>query len=346
MSTSTVRRVVRRIGKALMWVVASLLVLAVAGATYQAIATERAERAYPPPGELVGVGDHETHIDCAGEASPTVVLEAALGNMSANWVRVQQEVSDTTRVCSYDRAGMGWSERGPEPRDAEQVTEELHALLNDTGIEGPYVVVGHSYGGLYARTYAARYPDEVAGVVLVESSHPEQFSRLPQGEENYEQTRRLFAVAPLLARPGVIRLFDLNPVPAELPAQQRAQIDAFNPSTRQVATTADEFRATDQTTTQVRGAGSLSDKPLAVVGAGEQPSAWLALQEELAAISSNSIHRVVEGATHVSLLHEREDARATSAAILEVVGAVRDDRPLTRSARSRGEEEHSWETHH
>jgi hypothetical protein len=97
-----------------------------------------------------------------------------------------------------------------------------------------------------------------------------------------------------------------------------------------VATTADEFRATNQTATQVRGAGSLGDKPLAVVSAGEQPPAWLELQEDLADSSSNSIHRVVEGATHVSLLHEREDARATSAAILEVVEAVHSDRPLTQ----------------
>jgi pimeloyl-ACP methyl ester carboxylesterase len=257
-----------------------------------------------------------------------VVLEAALGNMSANGIRVQQEVSDTTRVCAYDRAGMGWSGRGSKPRDAEQVTGELHALLEGAGIKGPYVLVGHSYGGLYARMYAARYPDEVAGVVLADSSHPEQFSRLPGGQENYEQIRQLYAVAPLLARLGVIRLFDLKPADPDLPQQQRAQIDALGSSTRQVATTADEFRATNQTATQVRGAGSLGDKPLAVVSAGEQPPAWLELQEDLADSSSNSIHRVVEGATHVSLLHEREDARATSAAILEVVEAVYSDRPL------------------
>ena len=320
-------------GRALLWLAVALLVLAVVGTIYQAIATGRAERAFPPPGELVEVGDHKVHIHCVGQDSPdspTVVLEAALGNMSANGVRVQQEVSDTTRVCAYDRSGMGWSGRGPEPRDAEQVTGELHALLEGAGIEGPYVLVGHSYGGLYARMYAARYPDEVAGVVLADSSHPEQFSRLPGGQENYEQIRQLYAVAPLLARLGVIRLFDLNPADPDLPQQQRAQIDALGSSTRQVATTADEFRATNQTATQVRGAGSLGDKPLAVVSAGEQPPAWLELQEDLADSSSNSIHRVVEGATHVSLLHEREDARATSAAILEVVEAVHSDRPLTQ----------------
>jgi pimeloyl-ACP methyl ester carboxylesterase len=324
------RGILRWTGKALLWLVVVLLVLAAVGMVYQAVATERAEGAHPPPGETVDVGDHELHIDCVGQGSPTVVLEAALGNASAHWVRVQQEVSEVTRVCAYDRAGMGWSEGGPEPRDAARVTGELHALLEGAGVEGPYVMVGHSFGGLYARAYAARYPDETAGVVLVDSSHPDQFERLPDGPENYAQARRLFAVAPLFARLGVIRLFDLLPVPAELPASQRAQVEAFNPATKQVSTTADEFRATPQTTAQVRDAGSLGDKPLAVVSAGKQPQAWLQLQEELATLSPNSTHRVVEGATHVSLLYDPDDARETSTSIVRVVEAARNDQPLAQ----------------
>jgi pimeloyl-ACP methyl ester carboxylesterase len=243
-------------------------------------------------------------------------------------VRVRQQVSKVTRVCAYDRAGMGWSEGGPEPRDATRITGELHALMEGAGVEDPYVMVGHSYGGLYARAHAARYPDETAGMVLVDSSHPDQFERLPDGPENYVQARRLFAVAPILARLGKIRVFDLLTVPAELPAPQRAQVEAFNPSTRQVSTTAAEFRATNETTDQVRDAGSLGDKPLAVVSAGKQSPAWLELQDELAALSSNSTYRVVEGATHLSLLYDPDDARETSAAIVEVVEAARNDQPL------------------
>src|SRR5688500_5261516 len=145
----------RRIWRPLLWSVVALLALAVAGAIYQAIATERAERAYPPPGEMVGVGGHSLHINCVGQGGPTVVLEAGSGGFSAQWVRVQREVSGTARVCAYDRAGMGWSEMGPEPRDAEQITGELHTLIKGANIEGPYVLVGHSFGGLYVRTYAA-----------------------------------------------------------------------------------------------------------------------------------------------------------------------------------------------
>ena len=321
----------RWIGRALLWLVVALLVLAVVGAIYQAIATERAERAYPPPGEMVDVGGYSLHINCVGQGSPTVVLDAALGAMSASWVLVQREVSDTTRVCAYDRAGMGWSEMGPEPRDAKQISSELHTLLTKAGIEGPYVLVGHSFGGLYMQTYAARYPDEVAGVSLVESSHPEQFSHRPVSRDSYEPQKQIFAVTSLLARLGVVRLlYKLSPAPPELPQHQRAQINALSPSTRQVSTTALELRATPQTTTQTRSVRSLDDKPLAVVSAGTQETGWLELQDDLATLSPNSMHPVVEGATHTSVVDDRSDAQATSAAIVEVVTAVRNDQPLAR----------------
>ena len=319
----------------LLVLVVALLAVAVAGATYQAVATELAERAYPPPGEMVGVGGHSLHINCAGRGGPTVVLEAGSGGFSAQWVRVQREVSGTTRVCAYDRAGMGWSETGPEPRDAGQITGELHALLEGANIEGPYVLVGHSYGGLYARTYAARYPDEVAGVVLVDSSSPKQGSRQPVTRDSDEPQERASAAVPRLARLGVslparlgvVRLLsELDPASPELPPQQRAQIDALAPSTRHWSTSALEFLAP----TQTLRLGSPGNKPLAVVTAGASEPGWLERQDELAALSSNSIHCVVKGATHESLLYERSDAQATGAAIDDVVAAVRNDRPLAR----------------
>jgi len=334
------RRIIRRIGKALLGLVVALLVLAVAGAIYQAIATMRAERAYPPPGEMVGVGGYSLHINCMGQGSPTVLLDGGFGEWSAQWVRVQREVSGTTRVCAYDRAGMGWSEMGPDPRDARQITSELHTLLSKAGIEGPYVLVGHSLGGLYMQTYAARYPDEVAGLALVDSStDPDQFSHQPEARESNEPQKQNFAVVPrlaqlgvsLLARLGVVRLLSkLDPASPQLPPQQRAQIDALTPSTRGVSASAGEFLAPTQTR-RLGSPGSLGNKPLAVVSAPKQAEpTWLELQDKLATLSSNSIHRVVKGATHTSVVYDRSDSQATSAAIVEVVGAVRNDRPLAR----------------
>jgi hypothetical protein len=146
----------------------------------------------------------------------------------------------------------------------------------------------------------------------------------------YEQTRRIGTVLPFLTRLGVIRLTNIYPAYPDLPAHQRAQIEAFNSSTRQVGTTVEEFRATPETNAQVRATGSLGDKPLAVVSAGEQSSSWLEMQDELAALSPDSIHRVVDGATHESLLYDKGDSQVTSAAIEQVVDAARTDRSLTR----------------
>ena len=318
------------IRRGLGWTIAGLLTIAVIGVIYQAVATQIDQRTYSPPGEMVDVCTHSLHINCLGEGSPTVILEAANLGMSALWVRVQRQLAQSTRVCAYDRAGLGWSERGPEPRDARQISSELHTLLEGAGTEGPYVLVGHSYGGLYARMYAARYPNQVAGLVLVDSSHPEQFTRSPEGRAMYEQTRRMGAIIPWLTRLGVIRLTNFYPAHPDLPPKQRAQIEAFNSSTQQVGTTVEEFRATPQTDAQVRSVGSLGIKPLAVLSAGEQPSDWLEMQDELTALSSNSIHRVVDGATHESLLYDRGDAQVTSAAIEQVVEAARTGRPPTQ----------------
>src|SRR5215207_8019720 len=339
-SSSASRRIMRRIGMALLGLVVVLLALAVAGAIYQAVATELAERAYPPPGEMVDVGGYRLHINCAGRGGPTVVLDAGSGGFSAQWVRVQREASGTTRVCAYDRAGMGWSEMGPDPRDAKQITGELHTLLSEAGIEGPYVLVGHSFGGMYMQTYAARYPDEVAGVALVDTStDPDQFSQRPEAQDSNEAQKQGLAVVSKLvrfgvslpARLGIVRLLSkLDPASAELPPQQRAQIDALTPSTRQFTTSILELLAPTQTL-RLGSPGSLGNKPLAVVTAPKQAEpGWLKKQDKLATLSSNSIHRVVKGATHTSLLYDRSDSQATSAAIVEVVSAVRNDRPLAR----------------
>src|SRR5918994_1482163 len=138
------------------------------------------------------------------------------------------------------------------------------------------------------------------------------------------------AVIRWLTRLGVIRLTNFYPAHPDLPPQQRAQIEAFNSSTQQVGTTVEEFRATPETNAQVRSTESLGEKPLAVVSAGEQSSSWLEMEAELAALSPESIHRVVEGATHESLLYDKDDSQVTSAAIEQVVDAERTERQPIR----------------
>jgi hypothetical protein len=142
--------------RGLKWFGIALIALIVLGVIYQVIATETDRRAYLPSGQLYTVDGHQMHIVCKGEGSPTVILEAGAGHFSTLWAWVQPAVAQSTRVCAYDRAGYGWSEPGPEPRDAQQIATELHALLDMAEIEPPYVLVGHSLGGIYVRVYNAQ----------------------------------------------------------------------------------------------------------------------------------------------------------------------------------------------
>ena len=319
----------------------ALLALAAIGGIYQLVATAMDRRSSPAPGQLVDVGGYQLHIHCIGEGSPTVVLEAAAAATSAHWSWVQPDLAPGTRVCAYDRAGMGWSDRGPKPRDAHQIASELHTLLTRAGVPGPYVLVGHSFGGLYVRAYAADYPGEVAGMVLVDATHPDLWKHLP-AELSKPPDKQPLGWFPILAGLGLVRLglFDPFPVDSDLPAKQRAEITALNASTRSMATIAAELGAFSATAAQVGDASHLGGIPLVVLTSEDAYVAysgeldaqanrvWKDLQTELAALSSNSVHREIAGTTHESLVNREHDAQATSAAIRQVVEAVRTGQPL------------------
>src|SRR5713226_519244 len=159
------KTLIGRIGRVLLVLVILLVLLAAAGLLYQGIASGVDASRYPAPGKLIDVGGYRLHINCTGTGSPTVILDAGLGGTSLDWSKVQPAVAHFTRVCSYDRAGYGWSDTGPGPRTSQQIVKELHLLLMHAQISGPYILVGHSLGGLNMRLYAYRYPGEVAGMV-------------------------------------------------------------------------------------------------------------------------------------------------------------------------------------
>jgi pimeloyl-ACP methyl ester carboxylesterase len=201
-------------------VVIIVVVLLLAGATYQGVATALERRKYPHPGMLIDVGGHQLHIYCSGEHRPnvpTVILEAPEGGMSAEWGWVQSALSRTRRVCSYDRAGLGWSEAGDRPYDPGRVPEELHQLLRNAEIAAPYTVIGQSLGAAFARLYAARYPNDVAMLVLVD---------FPAADGPGDT--QITAVSPWLARAGVLRASGMLADRAEgLPAHEAGVLRAF-----------------------------------------------------------------------------------------------------------------------
>jgi pimeloyl-ACP methyl ester carboxylesterase len=320
-----------------LWLIVGIITLAAIGATYQIIATQIDLRAYPAPGQMVDVGGYQLHLYCSGtnvDGSATVILETGAGSTSAAWALVQPEVAKATQVCSYDRAGMGWSEPGPEPRDAKHIAQELHTLLHNANILGPYILVGWSYGGLYVREYAGQYGDEVAGLVLLDSSHPDQWASTPQGQAQFESYAKIYSLTPTLARVGILRVIGLLQPGSGLPAPYDEALKASFAATKDADAQSVEFLASPTTDDQVRRLTSLGNMPLYVLSATEhgtppeQEKLWQKWQAQLATLSTNSTHQTVEGADHTSFWRDPKTAKVSNAAILEVVGAARNGAQL------------------
>ena len=308
-----------------------LAIAALTGVAYQAIGSARDAYRYPPPGQLVDVGGFRLHLYCTGVGSPTVILNSASFDTVSDWVWLQPKVAKVTRVCAYDRAGLGWSDFGPGAHDPQANSQQLHVLLAKAGVQGPLVLVGHSFGGLYARHYAAQYPDDVSGMVLLEATPPDFLSRAgkPDVLPNADATQ--MKMGPYAARLRMLRLFHFVEIDGNLPERQWAEVSAYYSSNKFADAALSSFRLFPAILAEVRATGNFGAKPLAVVIGGKSESAsGLAreLQQELAGLSSDSITRVIDGASHTSLVRNEGDASRTAKVILEVVNAVRSKQPL------------------
>jgi pimeloyl-ACP methyl ester carboxylesterase len=302
-----------------------LVLLVGLGAVYQFGASRRDRRLNPPPGRLVNVGSFRMHIYCQGNGSPTVVFESGLGDTWLSWYRVQPKVAQFTRACSYDRAGMGWSDPSPNPRTSKEIATELHRLLQNAGVMAPLILVGHSLGGLDVRMYASLYRSDVVGMVLVDAT-PDHLDRFPQGLKKYNDD---FLRKETLRRDtipfGLARLMGwCGNGPAELRAVFRTVDCRLQPWREHLA----EYRAEDESMAQVRATGSYGNMPLIVLShpAGKSAkgmeNAWNEAQKELTHLSTNSSQVIATGSGH-NIQLDRPDL---------VVSAIR--KIVARSAQS------------
>jgi pimeloyl-ACP methyl ester carboxylesterase len=315
------------------WVVYPLFAvyaLSALGGGYQAVRESIERRMYHAPGQLVDVGGHRLHMLCMGSGSPTVLLEAGLGEGAASWAWISTAVARDTRVCVYDRAGRGWSDSAAVAQDGIGVAMDLHTLLDRGHVPGPFVLVGHSSGAQYVRIFAGRYPEQIAGMVLLDGQPAEAFEGLPDFPTFYDGFRRIAALLPSLAQLGVGRLvFHADFV--SLPPQARDIQRLTHASARLYRSLRDEFAELPTSLAQARSSRSLGDRPLVVVTAARDAQAgWLPLQKTLATLSTNSSHRVVPY-THDALVTDRTAAQASSQAIRDVVHAVRSSTPVDKS---------------
>ena len=328
------RQLQSRGGRWLLYPVIALLALASIGGGYQTLGAAADAKAYPMPGQLIDVGGHRLHLSCTGAGTPTVVLEPGAGEMSSSLGWIAPAVARDTRVCVYDRAGRGWSEPASTAQDGAQIATDLHRLLQRGQVPGPYVLAGHSFGGLYVLTFAARYPDEVAGMVLVDSTAPASAANPGTPSSGHGGStngmRRVSALVSTAARLGLGRLYAQVDF-GSLPPRSRDEVRASDATPSTLRSTIDEYVQATSSVEQAAALGDFADKPLIVLTAGSgHDAAWSAAQNRMARLSTNSVHRVIAGATHEDLIGNEEDAAATTQAILDVVASVRSPRRLVR----------------
>jgi pimeloyl-ACP methyl ester carboxylesterase len=296
-----------------------LLLLSAAGA-YETV-SRSVQPSFAMRGELVDVGPYRLHLECSGSGAPTVILEPGGGASAATLGWIAPVVARDTRVCVYDRAGKGWSDPAQTPPDGAQIATDLHTLLDRANVPGPYVLAGHSFGGLYVMRYAAQYPDEVAGLVLIDSTAPSSTPVAPQDPDAYSFVKHVSALMSTTARLGLGRLLaqggSLPP-----PFQDEANVSAAR--AKDMASFVDEYAVAGRSVSEAGELKSLGAKPLYVLTAevGNSPG-WTEHQDAMATLSTDSLHRVVPGATHQSLMDNPTHAAAVSEAIHDVLASVR-----------------------
>lgn len=271
------------------------------------------KQAVKPPGQLFDVGGRRLHALITGESKGKrpVVLEAGLTAMSSCWAWVQESLSRQTKVLSYDRAGLGWSDLSPKPRDAKHIAEDLRALLDAAKFPRPFVFAGHSMGGIFGRAYQSLYPDDVAGMVLVDASHPEQIERSPNIRKALRRFFWFLKATPYMASCGIMKVcgdFGMSAQAAGLPEIHNLVARQFYTSPTHMRSTVREAQEWFKSTAQVREL-RVGDLPLVAMTAPEKcMTGWMDLQKELAGISNRGRHVVVEGSTHVTILTKEEHA--------------------------------------
>jgi pimeloyl-ACP methyl ester carboxylesterase len=276
---------------------------AIAGARVcdSSIDAQRTTALRPPPGAFVQVGGHRLHLYCVGEGSPTVVFDSGLGSSSLDWARVQPEVARLTRACVYDRAGYGWSDPGPNPRDSVTIARELAVLLGQGGVAPPYVLVGHSFGGFNVRLFASEHPEETAALVLIDSSHEQQFERFDQAG--------IRSVAP---RSGEIIIDNPATVPASLPDDLQALARSFTVRAGFISALRSELGNLRVSAAELRAAAPLPDVPLVVIShrvrtdgvSARKDKLWMDMQQELATRTSRAQLVVADTDDHYVQLSE------------------------------------------
>ena len=307
-----------------------IVVLLITGTIYQTAASEADQRNFPPPGNLIDVDGYKMHIYCMGEGGPTIVLDHVGGGSSIDWVLIQPKLAEHTRVCAYDRAGYGWSEYNPAPRTLAQQAHELHTLLANANEKAPYILVGHSYGARVARVYAAKYPQEVVGLALMDPGvlyddprYPEE--TLSELESESSMIRTVHRLVPF----GIVRI--LQPIRGsptyDLPEEASRTSISFSVSEKYWHSLVDQTDLLSTIFEEEYNVTTLGNIPFLMLISAEphdtKHQVYTQANIEMSGLSTNGRYQIVEGATHMSLAYRVKDAQVCTDGILSILEETR-----------------------
>jgi pimeloyl-ACP methyl ester carboxylesterase len=281
---------------------------------------------FRPHGRFINLGLHVMYIDCLGDRSPTVLIDAGLGDASANWLKIAKILSQNVRVCLYDRAGYGWSDPGPGERTTAQIVHELNMLLEFADEHGPYVLVGHSFGGFTARYFAATYPNKTAGAVLIDSSHPDQIYRLSPLDQ--------------VKRKKPLKLIRTESAPDYMNETEKRWY-FLNSTRKAIFAQMEELRSFKESAYQVKHSGPLPDIPLAVLSRGKNQlpeingvsleKEWRDMQKNLLSLSNHSWQTIIKDSGH-KIYHDAPEVVIDN--ILKVVSIARQNQQQNSTSKS------------
>ena len=314
-------RFLKKILKWLMLILLSVIILVVAAGLLLKLFTSAPE----PTGKLYDVGGFSLHLDCRGvsQNQPTLIVESGAGTPAISYYWIQEALSRDLRVCTYDRAGLGFSEASDTSRDADTVSHELHALLQAADIQPPYLMAGHSLGGPYVRVFADNYPSEVAGLIFLDSSHPEQTERL----DFPTPSTSIYSAAAIAADIGVLELyltlFDSTEKPDDLPQAQQAVRQSMYRNGKMLRAALKEVESLQPILDRAGETADFGDIPILVFTAGSQPEemlismgidpdnlkkVWAEMQLELTELSSNGKQFTLNEGSHMSIITDKSQA--------------------------------------
>lgn len=310
----------------LFWTLSLLAVLIGIFLALASRAKARLKKQYPPVGQLVDIGGYRLHMHIEGEGTPTVVLDSGAGGIGLAWELVRPAIAKVTRVVTYDRAGLGWSDPSPKPRKADVMAEELHTMLVNANIPAPYILVGHSLGGVVIRQFAAKYPNEVAGLVMVDSAHEHQMKHFPEAMVKMANSMKgMMGVMKLMGRLGIfalkpklVQIGDNGTLPCELVKQMQGVMASSDSHAEALAAESKSVYAAE-----TQPVSTLGDVPLTVISHGqldanavppslgqqvrdEYEAAWQKLQVEITSLSTRGRRIVAERSGHNVIFDQPE----------------------------------------